>query len=230
MKALTKPLLYLLISAVALYLVFVYAAQLSPRQSVVLAVLFAFLLDGAIHSAPKPTLKFTPYWIRIFPRWHEILTDFRLVQSSEDWKTVQEACGSANSRDFSVFRDALWFSVLRPLSQTEDTLIYLNSYKTFISEVDLLEDLDPVGAVKEDERLDSLRKQKVRLFVKWAMDGYQLGLELPDWWWEKNKGSCQTAAAEENDYRFGTVRVALAILPYGEFGVLGPDCLGLKIQ
>src|SRR5271167_1969660 len=187
MKALTKPFLYLLISAVVLYLVFIYLAQMSQRQSVVLAILFAFLLDGAIHAAPKPTLKFTPYWLRILPKWREILTDFKLMPSPEEWKAVQESCGSANSREFSVFCDALRFSVLRPLSQTEESLIYLNSYKTFIGEVDLLEDLDPVAAIKEDERLDILRKQKVRLFVKWAIDGYQIGLELPDWWWDKNK-------------------------------------------
>jgi hypothetical protein len=219
MKALTKPLLYLLISAVALYLVFVYIAQLSARQSVVLAVLFAFLLDGAIHATPRPSLKFTPYWIRVYPKWHEILTDFKLIQSPEEWQTTCESSGSVTSREFSVFRDAVWFSVLRLQSESQETLIYLNIYKTFVGAVDIIEDLDPVAITKDDEQFEPLRTQRVRFFANSGSDGYQLGLEVPVWWWDVNRASCPTITSEKKNWMCGTVRIVLATLPYREFDV-----------
>ena len=219
MNILGKALLHLLVYAAVLSLAFVYIAQLSVRQSVVLALLFAFVLDGVIHAAPKPTLRFTPYWVRICPQWHEILTDFKLVQSTDEWLTVQESVNSRERQSFSVFHDALWFSILRLPSQTESSLIYLNSFKTFVGEVNLLEDLDPIAAIKEDEQNEFLRKQKVRFFVKGKLDGYELGLEVPDWWWEKHKASCPPVIAEEKLHMFGMTKIAVAVLPYSEFAV-----------
>jgi hypothetical protein len=103
MSAVAKIILRLLIAAAILYLEFVYVAELSVRQSVVLAMLFAFLLNGAIHAATKPPLKFKRYWIKIFPKWHEILTDFKLVNTPEAWKVVQDFSGSASRHGSQFF-------------------------------------------------------------------------------------------------------------------------------
>jgi hypothetical protein len=83
----------------------------------------------------------------------------------------------------------------------------------------LREDLDAISLIDEKKGSKLLRREKVRFFAKYGGGGYQLGLELPDWWWDKNKNkaSCPSVVSETKEYMFGTVRVVLAVVPYREF-------------
>jgi hypothetical protein len=219
MWASAKAVLGLLISVVIVYLILNYGAQIPTRQSMVLAVLFGMLFQSANHAAAKPTLRSMPYWVRTIPKWYEIFTDFKLLQNPEDWSTVRASGESVERGQFSVFRDPLWFSVVQRSADGEQTLIYLNSYKSFVSEIDLREDLDIISIIDEKEGYHLLRNEKVRFFAKYGGLGYEIGLELPDWWWDKNKASCPPVVSETKEYSFGTVRVALAVIPYREFDV-----------
>ena len=217
MWASAKPVLGLLIYVLIVYLVLSYAAQVPARQSVVLALFFGILFQSVNHAAAKPILRFMPYWVSVVPKWYAILADFKLLQDPGDWPAVRDSSESVERWRFSIFRDALWFSVVHQSADGEQTLIYLNSYKSFTSEVDLMEDLDIISIIDEKEGYHLLRKEKVGFFAKYGGSGYELGLELPDWWWDKNKASCPSVVSEKKEYMFGTVRVVLAVVPYREF-------------
>jgi hypothetical protein len=45
--------------------------------------------------------------------------------------------------------------------------------------------------------------------------GYNLGIRVPDWWWEEVKGLCPTAFEGDRDYPY--VELVLATISYSEF-------------
>jgi hypothetical protein len=53
--------------------------------------------------------------------------------------------------------------------------------------------------------------------MKFGSEGYDLGLRVPDWWWQQAKPSCAAPMKEEKDYTTGTVELVLATISALEF-------------
>jgi hypothetical protein len=102
------------VKAAALYvgiIVFVYAALtfdgFSARQNFTFAILIVFGLgffawlqsntaNGELRRAARPVWRLTPFRVMVFPRWHEILTDFKLIGETEEWDPIEKSLPPAN--------------------------------------------------------------------------------------------------------------------------------------
>jgi hypothetical protein len=115
-----------------------------------------------------------------------------------------------------VLRDGICFTVAHQSEDFKRTLIYSNNYRTFVSEVDFEEDMDPIRIVPTN-RFGEPNKCDVRLFMRFGTDGYNLGIRVPNRWWDQVKASCQKAINEDNDYATGQVELFLATISYREF-------------
>jgi len=171
------------------YVVLVYVAGLSVRQSIVLAVLFTSASRGLERAAGKPLRRFTPYYVRIKPRWHLLLADFKLISKPEEWHAIQESFNEKPSSEYRVLRDVLFFTVVDQAEDFERTSIYWNNHRCFVSNVKFEEDMEPIQVERESD-VEFLRRSGVRFFMKVGMDGYKLGIRVADWWWEERKASC----------------------------------------
>jgi hypothetical protein len=122
------------------YAVMFYVAHFTEIQSLVLAAVALFAVDGyriAMKVAGKVQPEFEPFWISIEPNWYDICNDYGLA-AGEKWKELQEKCKGASG--FSVLRNGLNFTMLT------NKLFFSNDHKYFFGELDLkirIEELRP---------------------------------------------------------------------------------------
>ena len=101
MKRITAKLIVSLLVGGVWFLILVYIADFSQRQSVVLALILMWvghyvgeevkkLNERTEKIAEKPAYKFVPYHIRIDPQWQQLLIDFKLIGSAEEWAQIKE--------------------------------------------------------------------------------------------------------------------------------------------
>jgi hypothetical protein len=115
-------------------------------------------------------------------------------------------------------RDAMSLVFLSESEDAERTLIYSNDYQTFMSEIDLRENLYGVTVPNESETMQrNFGDFEPRFFMKIGMHGYNLGIEVQHSWWESVKASCPKPLEEEQEHLFGTVKLVLAKIPLQEF-------------
>lgn len=89
--------------------VLVLVGGFSIRGGVVLGLLLALL---AFAMTDKPVARFMPYRIWISPNWYQILTDFNLIGSLDEWRSIQDSVGSSTDH-YSVLRDGVQFTVVQ---------------------------------------------------------------------------------------------------------------------
>ena len=90
-------------------LALVFVGGFPIRQGVVLGLLLALL---AFAMTDKPVARFMPYRIWISPNWYQILTDFNLIGSLEERRSIRDSVGSSTDH-YSVLRDGVQFTVVQ---------------------------------------------------------------------------------------------------------------------
>jgi hypothetical protein len=206
-----KAAVVFLITAGLFYLILAYIADFSVQQSVVLACFIASLALAIENRAAKPTMRFTPYYVRVAPKWCELLLDFKLISKPEEWYSIQNGFESLPATEYRVLRDGIHYTTLQQSEDAERTLIYSYNHRVFVSDVDFEEDLEPIK-LERPNPIRGLRSSPVSLFMKFGSKGYDLGLRVPDWWWEQAKPSCTAPMKEKKDYVTGTVELVLATI------------------
>jgi len=154
------------------------------------------------------------------PNWYELLSDFKLIDGLDAWETVRKFSEELSAAEYSVVRSGVCFMVVQQSDDFERTLIYLNNHRTFVTEVDLEEDVEPLrvaGTDKISRAMGKPSKCDVRLFVRFGADGYKLGIRVPSRWWNEVKALCPKPMDEDADYPTGRVDLILAIISWREF-------------
>lgn len=192
----------------------IVAGGFSIRQGIVLGLLMALLVIPIGKGKP---MHFTPYFVRVSPKWWEILSDFKLVNSPEEWRSIVESVDQSPA--YHPLRDGILFSVVQQSEDAERILVYSHDHKGFLSEIRFREDIDPIKIRREDPAKFAGFSEHERVFVFWRPSGggYALELYLPAWWWAKTKKICPVPIEEEEDYATGCVKLVLARLSYREF-------------
>lgn len=241
-KALAKSVLF----AALFFALFRYVGDFSNNQSIVLASVawVGYGLYERLNLSRTTENVFTPFCVSFFPKWYELLTDFKLIKGEEDWKRLCEAEHKIPASKFNVFKQGFSFTVIKPPS--EDGLLpglaFWNNQKVFLAELELSE---PV--IEQDDGLTFRHGEKHEFFehpswaglphvvFRWGAHGYEIGLEVQGRWWEERckSGDLKELAKikDDPDHRCGTTRLVIATLPYSEFAVYyQPNDYGKRME
>ena len=197
------------LSAGATYLLLV--GSFTVAQTIWLALIVACVIQ-ALFEVKRPAPRFIPYYIRIEPSWSQILTDFKLVDGANGWKAIQDTFTRTPQPDFCLLRDPIYITIIQQLADFEHAVMYFRNRQDFSSVRHIEEVLEPIK-LNHEERGD----QNVRFFVKSGTEGYNLGISVPHWWWEKMRISCPKPEAVVDDNLTGRVELILAVVPRSEF-------------
>jgi hypothetical protein len=189
------------------------AVGFSWKQAVLLAILAAYVERGLSMSAAKPTHIFEPYYVRIFPNWDQIITDYLRIHHEEDWQK------------FSAWREgkalpADCYSVLR--NDKDGVIIYRGSELGFRTAIDWNNEVkktDWLRVIKKDGISPEDFPNSMDFFVKQYGDVIQLGLRVSEDWWKKFSLQCPESVEVETHeaFLFGLVKIVLVQLPIREF-------------
>lgn len=204
------------VTAVLFAIALFYGANLQLRQSVIVAMILAWIatyaegfkrdLETRIkNSLQKPVYKFLPYFVRIDPKWESILLDFHLIGSLAGWELIKEEVWKALPLGFA-------FTVLRESPEFNEKLIFrANGHaNSFASEADFSEEIEVIKFTEN-------RFFRLRVFARWAASGYELGITVPDKWWERIKADCPHPVRESSGNEFCEIELILGIIPDAEF-------------
>jgi hypothetical protein len=185
------------------------------KQVVLLAAFAAYMSVGLFQVATKvaataPGHKFEPYYVRIIPRWTQILADYTTAKNDEDWLKFVAWCGREEL-------PGAWYSVLR--NDKDGILIYRGSELGFSTAFDWTYE------VKKSEWLRGTKREgnpegfpdSMDLLVKQKSDVIQLGLNVSSDWWPTFSPHCPAPIETHEEHMFGQVRIVLAQLPLREF-------------
>lgn len=219
-KAVAKSLLFV----AAVFLVFRYFADFSLTQSWVLAVVawLGYGLYESLRTRLQVEKDFSPFWVSVTPNWYELLRDFRIINNEEEWDQLGEKSGSVPSSEYNVLRSDIRFTVLRPQPDAcLPGLIYWNSRKTFVSEVDFEEGIEEIKLDHPSFENNPRLARSPEVFIKFGAKGYELGLAVLEEWWKQTCAEDKTKEIAKTktgtDYLTGTTRLVVATLPYSEF-------------
>jgi hypothetical protein len=158
------------------------------------------------NSVEKPDKKFLPYWVRIDPKWEQILLDFHLIGSLAEWESIKKGVWGDLPFGFA-------FTVLRGSSDPFEMLIYEPSehnVRPFKSEVEICRRIE---AIKFEEN----RFFPLRVFAQWTAGGYELGIIVPEEWWDGVEATCPRPVRKSSGNEFYDVKLILAMVPLTEF-------------
>jgi len=234
-KVLVKVLIKSLVFVVVLYVCFRYVGDFSSQQSAVLAFVgwVGYGLYEKLNVSRQVDNVFSPFCVFILPNWYDLLSDFRLIRSKEEWHRLCNAANEAPTDNYSVFRRGFVFTVIKPPADEglPPGLTFWDNRKTFLSEVELsgsiIQVRDESAGPHLGEEHPFFRHPKwaglPEVYFKWGTGGYELGLEVQDDWWEElcKSGEIGELAKlkKHRDHPCGTTRLVIATLPYSEFGV-----------
>ena len=209
-----------------LYAFFQYIGDFSLQQSIALAViswvgygLYLYLKARQVQNV------FSPYTVTVFPNWYQLLLDFKLIHSAEEYDKLYAAC---EAKSGSIIHRGYWFTVVQPPNDNGllPGLIFWNNRNIFLSELDFNE------SIMENEGSRSMRFEErhpfldhpawagtPEFYIKYGGGGYEFGLEVQDEWWEsvKNGDPTLTKIKDHRNYLCGTTRIPVATLPYSVF-------------
>jgi hypothetical protein len=107
--------------------------------------------------ASRVTDNFSPFFVFVSPHWYELLRDYKLVQSDEEWQQIVKSRDSAPPNEYNVLRSGILFSVLQPRSDAYlPALIYWDSRRRFVSEVEFEEQIEEIHVENPTLRDDHL--------------------------------------------------------------------------
>jgi hypothetical protein len=218
-KRTVKVVPYLLIAGL-LFCVLLYIADFSVRQSIVLAVLLALLAVYAAELSQVREFRFCPYSLSIKPNWFDILTDFKIVAKPEYWEILQKHINDSALTEYSLLRDNIIFTVIQSENTNTNRLVYRSTipyHGYFLSHIDISEAINPISFERTKDFEAIYGKDVPRLFMSSGVDGYNLGITLPDKYWNEMKSNCPKPLHEKFEHAMGRVELTLAIIPYCEF-------------
>ena len=146
-----KAVVAYLFAAGFFFLILVYFADFPMRQGFILVLMWASLTRAVELLARRPAGRFSPYYVRVDPNWYDLLMDFKLTSKPEDWQAIRKSFEESPSTEYRVLRNGICFTVVHQSEDFERTLIYLDNHQTFVSEVDLQEELEPIRIEPEDK-------------------------------------------------------------------------------
>ncbi|MCL4510461.1 MAG: hypothetical protein M1470_05265 [Bacteroidetes bacterium] len=205
--------------AVLFYVIFAQVAGFSMKQSIALALLIAWCARELYR--PK-AFRFRPYDICVTPDWIPLLTDFQLLNKPEEWQAIKKSFENPSVYNQMLHYGIIYLTVVHQSENSLDSLIYLNAKRAFVTEIDLNGVIEPIKVVPKNNRttefVDTLKfAHSVEFFMKYGHDGYNLGLVVPDRWWNETKEKCPKPMKEVSDPMIGRVHLTLATIPYTEF-------------
>jgi hypothetical protein len=196
-----------------------FVAGLSLRQAIVLGLMFwlySYLLSTK-SSSQASTCK--PFWVRVDPQWHDILMDFKLISSTEEWHALLAASKQISNTTYSPIRDSIRFSVLGDSTNHERRLIYFNNFQVFGVEINFFAELDSVSVRRSGQAGELIGEEKISFYLKRGLEGYDFGIRVPAWWWKETGSNRPTILSEREDALCGRIDVVLATIPYEEFHI-----------
>jgi len=234
-KAIAKALLKSLIFLVLSYICFRYLGDFSSQQSAVLAVAasMGYGLYEKLNASRTVADVFSPFCASIYPNWYELLSDFKLINSEDEWDKLCNAANETPEREYTLFRRGFAFTVIKP--PADDGLLpgltFWHNRKVFLADLELSE---PIIEIENEFHLPGRGEEHPffhhpqwsslpRFCFKWGAGGYEIGLEVQDDWWEHLRESKEIGDLAkikgDRDHLCGTTRLVIATLPYSEFGV-----------
>jgi hypothetical protein len=205
------------------YFVLTHVADFSSRQGLTVVALMVAGIGYAnyrVHTmaeqignaaASKPSWRFLPYWVRVDPKWQQILTDFKLITTSHDWEKIKAEIYDAVPYGIS-------YTVLQQTDDHQAQVIFRAERSGgFLSEVGFCDVVAPIEFEDVPKRL--------RLFMKSRGGEYDLGIIVPQKWWDRVKTGCSRPLQEETGESWYEAELTLARIPHAEFGwYLKPQC------
>jgi hypothetical protein len=241
-KPLAKVLLRAIVLLTVLYVGFRYLGDFSPQQSSALSVMTWLLyglyenLKAKFEVSQAVQNVFSPFRVSIYPNWYELLSDFKLIRSKEEWNRLDETAeAQSKTSDYVFYRKGFSFTVLKPMTENSQPpgLMYSDNLKFFLNEADLSESIMPIdddlGRYGQAHPLFNHPKwsQLPEVYFKWGVGGYEIGLEVHDDWWKDLSKDGEVGElsklTQHRDSRCGTTRLLIASLPYSEFSIYYQD-------
>lgn len=221
-------------------------AEFSLSQSLTLAALLSVIVYVArlpylgLKAAGDQEQNFRPFYLKVAPKWNEFLLDFKLVKDDEEFTELLRTASAGTEEDestsapqFNVLQECMMFTFLKskPLN-LQSALIYYNNYSCFLSKIKIEEiisgikigkGLDDVyigkGSLPPDTGAWTFPLRNPAVYIKHGAGCFELGLELPENWWEwVCKVNPELGKYKSDiDHLTGSVTVMVATLPYDEF-------------
>ena len=219
--------------AFALLFVLLRWVDFSVAQSVTLALLLLIGYDlyKTVSAEAKAGGSFTPYQLVVWPKFDELLLDYRLLKDIREAEALHALWEKKDQRLIS-------FTVLQ-LRPRGDWLIYSNADHYFRTDMDLEEPIEALAFTsyrnqQEGEgiylRDPSLPEDRVSnrcdspsFYFRQRGSFYEVGLKVRDNWWKK---VCAANPAEEvsktkvrTDYMIGEADLMIAKIPDAAFAI-----------
>jgi hypothetical protein len=210
---------------------FRYLGGFSDAQSAVLAVVGAlgYGLYAEMNAQRGVEKAFSPFRVSICPNWYQLLSDFKLIGSKEEWHRLREEAAKLPTSEYSVFRSGITFTVIQRASDVPlPGLTYWDNRKCFVTDLDFSEIIMPIESecpLDLDEKHPFFNHPKrstlPRLYFRPGRGGYEIGLVVNDDWWEnlcKEGESRELAKVKSITNRLGgSTRLAVVALPLSVF-------------
>lgn len=124
-----------------------YVGDFSGRHSAVLAAIGA-LVFRLLLTLQKPP--FVPYHVFVEPKMRSILTDFELVEGTEEeWAALGSKVEKLPQARWNIWKSGFSASFIT------SNLIYMNGWNSFASKLDMDASLEPVGGVFSRDWIES---------------------------------------------------------------------------
>jgi hypothetical protein len=162
------------------FLLFWIVGTFPVRQSAVLAIVVAFIVNSLsswVWNAFLNPLVVKPFNVNIKPNWKLLLTDRGLVKEGE-WERVESDI--ARRPGYNVLLDGVTFTALHP------NLFYYNDHHNFFTEMIIAEPIEEIRSLSlpdwvvteaHRERLSG-RSFALRFYVKRSQTGeFEIGLD-----------------------------------------------------
>jgi hypothetical protein len=184
-----------------------------------LLVVVLVALGFAWAARSRSELRFVPHFVHVIPRWHDILVDFDLLSTDEEYDKLYNEFKAVPETQYNVFLNGVRFTVLDSETIGQRTLIYSDDYQNFVSRADFKRSLRPLTLLWLETEQPSLRVWTPEFFIKGSGGTYHLGVVVPAWWWEQKQSKLTAGVTADSGhaFEFGTVALTIATIPGSEF-------------
>lgn len=137
-----------------------------PIWGIIIVILIAYLY----HRTTKKKEPMVPFWIRIEPKWYDLLKDYNLIDENT-WEPVLKTIQNDSNNEYNVLQKGIFFTII--YSGEDKELVYDNNRHTFHSMVNFQERIKEIKIPnKEIDRFSYSPK----LWVKTGMLGFDVGI------------------------------------------------------